>query len=115
MLTKATTIPELVELVKNYGPRKEFNKGDVVVCVQKPYGHTKPHPGTRYVVVEKVSPAFQAGGMPMSAGQVGDYLASHLEPDPGIEEGFLTRPINSCFFVLESEYVEDPTTSTEET
>ena len=109
-MNKCTTLQELTAHVKTFGPRKEFNPGDVVVCVAKPYGQKWPVAGERRVVVEKVKLQLEPGGRPVAAGSVGDYLMSEIfEKSP---EGFVVSSEHSGFFVLEADYTQ-LTTNTE--
>lgn len=116
-IKKPTTVQELQAVVTGFGPRKEFQTGDVVVCVQTPYGHRSPVPGDRVVIIQKLDNLRSSnGGTLIAAGAVADYLGAELLEDH--PQGYGTFGINSCFFVLESEYVEpvaaEPTTSAEE-
>lgn len=116
-IKKPANLSELVDLVKSFGPRKEFKPGDVVVCVQQPFGQRSPVPGDVVVIIEKLDNLRSSnGGTLIAAGAVADYLGAELLEDH--PQGYGTFGINSCFFVLESEYVEpvaaEPTTSAEE-
>lgn len=102
-IKKPANLEELTALVKSFGPRKEFKPGDVVVCVQQPYGQKAPMPGDECVVVEPVSANFIADGSSMAAGELGDYIMARVES--GHPQGYVTHSQNSRFFVLASEYV----------
>lgn len=105
-IKKPANLSELTDLVKSFGPRKVFKPGDVVVCVQRPFGQRSPvpGPGDRAVVVEhrQFTTTFDGSGLP--AGEIADHVCARLEPDH--PQGFITGALHSSFFVLESEYVE---------
>lgn len=103
-IKKLANLSELTDLVKSFGPRKVFKPGDVVVCVQQPFGQHTPSPGDRAVVIEhrQFTTTFDGSGLP--AGEIADHVCARLEPD--LPQGFITGAIHSSFFVLESEYVE---------
>lgn len=115
-IKKPTTVQELQAVVTGFGPRKEFQTGDVVVCVQTPYGHRSPVPGDRAVVVEPRQFTTTFDGSDLPAGEIADHVYARLKPDH--PQGFVTGALHSSFFVLESEYVEpvaaEPTTPAEE-
>lgn len=103
-IKKCTTIEELKAHVATFGPRKQFNPGDEIVCVQKPYGQKSPRPGDRVVVIEPCKVYPMNDGTPCASGEFADYVGAALEE--GHPEGFLARHLNSCFFVPAAEYTE---------
>lgn len=116
-IKKPADLKELTALVKSFGPRKEFKPGDVVVCIQQPYGQHSPVPGDRSVIVEKLTNLVSTNdGSAIVAGEVADYVSARLREEH--PQGFVTGGLHSGFHVLESEYVApvaETTTQTEET
>lgn len=115
-IKKPTNLEELTALVKSFGPRKEFKPGDVVVCVQQPYGQRSPVPGDRSVIVDKLTNVVCTNdGTAIVAGEVADYVGARLHEEH--PQGFMTGGLHSSFYVLESEYaapVAETATQTEE-
>ena len=103
-IKKPANLEELTALVKSFGPRKEFKPGDVVVCVQQPYGQCAPVPGDRSVIVDKLTNITCTNdGTVIVAGEVADYISARIDEDH--PQGYVTGGLHSGFHVLESEYV----------
>lgn len=103
-IKKPANLSELTDLVKSFGPRKVFKPGDVVVCVQQPFGQRSPVPGDRAVVIEHHQLTTIFDGSALIAAEIADHVYARLEPDH--PQGFIASALHSSFFVLESEYVE---------
>ena len=99
-ITKPETFGELVEIVKGFGERKEFKKGDIVTCIQTPWGMHRPKAGMRAVIMEPLAQGsiVQDGQHITAAAEIPDYVAATLNDSS--PQGYQVFQIHSGFFEL---------------